>query len=175
MTKWWLIGSVALLGILLIASIALALMSEETEFAPGTPEAAVQTALRAAESDDIETVYGLLSQDLLQKCTLEGFVADGGFRYSDRDEDFSAMLDDTKFVNDTAIVSVKVTRYYGSAPFDISESTYDERFTLRQEADAWKFIEYPWPYHYCDESDNERIRQPAMPTPVEPSPTPAPE
>ena len=43
MTRWWLIGAAAFLAVLLIASIVLALTSKEAEFAPGTPEHAVQT------------------------------------------------------------------------------------------------------------------------------------
>ena len=46
MTRWWLIGAAVFLAVLLIASIVLALTSKEAEFAPGTPENAVQTLLR---------------------------------------------------------------------------------------------------------------------------------
>ena len=46
MTKWWLIGAATFLAVLLIASIVLALTSKEAEFAPGTPEHAVQSLLR---------------------------------------------------------------------------------------------------------------------------------
>ena len=61
MTKWWLIGAAAILAVLLVASIVLALTSKETEFAPGTPERAVQDLLRSAEADDIETAYTVCS------------------------------------------------------------------------------------------------------------------
>ena len=57
MTRWWLIGAAVFLAVLLVASIALALLSKEAEFAPGTPEHAVQSLLRSVEADDIETAY----------------------------------------------------------------------------------------------------------------------
>ena len=153
MTKWWLIGAAALLAALLIGSIALALTSRETEFAPGTPERAVQDLLRAAEEEDIETAYGMLSEELRRKCELTDY-ADGGYRYND-DRDIRATLRDTKVVGDITFVNVRVTQFYGGGPFDSSESTYEHRFELRQEDGEWKFTEYPWPYDYCPESQEE--------------------
>ena len=155
MTKWWLIGAAVFLGALLIVSIALALLSKETEFAPGTPEAAVQSVLRAAENEDIETVYAMLSQDLQQKCELEDYLDGSGYRYDD-DRDMRATLRDTKNVGDNTVVTVQVTQFYGGGgPFDSSQSSYDRRYTLQQEDGEWKFTEYPWPYDYCDESESE--------------------
>ena len=77
MTKWWFIGAAVFLAVLIIASIVLALTSKETEFAPGAPERAVQNFLRAAEDDDIETAYAMLSAELQRKCELKNFT-DGG-------------------------------------------------------------------------------------------------
>ena len=154
MTKWWLIGAVVFLGVLLIASIALALTSKEAEFAPGTPEAAVQSVLRAAENEDIETAYAMLSQELQQKCELEDYLDGSGYRYNN-DRDMRATMRDTKNVGDNTVVTVEVTQFYGSGPFGSSQSSYDRRYTLQQEGGEWKFTEYPWPYDYCDESEIE--------------------
>ena len=152
MTKWWLIGAAAFLAVLLIVSIVLALTSQEAEFVSGTPEHAVQTLLRAAEGDDLETAYAMLSQELQQKCEIENF-ADGG-RYRSRDDrDIRATLRDTRLVGTTTVVDVQVTRFRNSGPFDTGESTYGRRYDLRQEDGEWKFTEYPWPYDYCLESD----------------------
>lgn len=152
MTKWWLIGAAAFLVALLIASIALALTSRETEFAPGTPERAVQDLLRAAEDDDIETAYSLLSRKIHATCTLEEFIDSSGLRYDD-ERDIRVTLRDTKLINDTALVSVEITQFYGDDPFDTSEMTYDQNFTLQQENGKWKFTVYPWPYEYCSEPE----------------------
>ena len=70
MTKWWLIGAAVFLAVLLIASIVLALTSKEAEFAPGTPEHAVQSLLRSVEADDIETAYAMLSQNFSRNASL---------------------------------------------------------------------------------------------------------
>ncbi len=147
MTKWWFIGAAALLAVLLIVSIALALLSEETEFAPGTPEAAVQNLLRAAENDDIETAYGMLSEDLRGKCKLKDF-GDGGYRRWD-DRNIRATLRDTKLIDDITFVNVQITEFHSSGPFDSSESSLNRRFALQQESGEWKFTDYPWPYDYC--------------------------
>ena len=153
MTKWWLIGAAVFLAVLLIASIVLALTSKEAEFAPGTPEHAVQSLLRSVEADDIETAYAMLSQELQQKCELKNF-ADGGRYRSGDDRDIRATLRATKTIDDITFVNVEVTQFYGSGPFDSGESSYDRRFALQQEGGEWKFTDYPWPYDYCQESNS---------------------
>ena len=153
MTKWWLIGAAVFLAVLLTASIVLALTSKEAEFAPGTPEHAVQSLLRSVEADDIETAYAMLSQELQQKCELKNF-ADGGRYRSGDDRDIRATLRATKTIDDITFVNVEVTQFYGSGPFDSGESSYDRRFALQQEEGEWKFTDYPWPYDYCQESDS---------------------
>ena len=153
MTKWWLIGAAAFLAALLIGSIVLALTSRETEFAPGTPERAVQDLLRAAEDEEIEAAYGMLSEELHEKCTLQGFLDATG--YSFNYEDIRATLRETKVVDDLTLVNVRVTEFHGGGPFDSGESSYNRRYTLRQESGEWKFTEYPWPYGYCHESESE--------------------
>lgn len=150
MTKWWLIGAGGFLAALLIVSIVLALTSRETVFAPGTPERAVQDLLRAAESDDIEAAYAMLSTKLQANCALRNF-ADRGYRMDDQSP--RASLRETKIVDDTTFVTVRITEYYGDGPFGGSESSRDRRFVLRQEGGEWKFTEYPWPYNWCPESD----------------------
>ena len=155
MGKWWLIGAAAFLAVLLIASIVLALTSRETEFAPGTPERAVQDLLRAAESEDFETAYGMLSEELHGKCTLQGFLDASGYSFNYY-EDIRATLRDAKVVDDLTLVNVRITEFHGGGPFDSGESSHNRRYTLRQEEGEWKFTEYPWPYGYwCPESDSE--------------------
>ena len=156
MAKWWLIGAATSLAVLLIASIALALTSREAEFAPSTPEYTVQTLWRVAESEDIKTAYTMLSQELQQKCTLKNYMDGSGVPFSIRNSRNSHVtLRDTQLVGDITFVSVRVTRFHGSGPFDSGESSYDRRYALQQEEGEWKFTEYPWPYDYCREFDSE--------------------
>ena len=157
MAKWWIIGAAVVLGALLVGSIALALTtSQEAEFAEGAPERVVQDLLRAAEDEDIEAAYGMLSQELQEKCALEDYAGASGYRhYDDGDRDIRATLRDSKVVGDTTFVNVRITQFYGGGPFGSSESTYNEGYALRREGAEWKFTEYPWPYDYCPEADSE--------------------
>ena len=154
MTKWWIIGAAAFLAALLITSIALALTSRETEFAPGTPEAAVQAVLRAAENDDIEAAHAMLSPDLQAKCELKDYAEIVRFRYSDdNDRDIRATLRETKLIDGITFIDVRITEFHGNGPFGSGESTHNERYALRQENGEWRFTEYPWPYNYCPEPE----------------------
>ncbi len=156
MTKWWLIGAGGFLAALLIVSIVLALTSRETVFVPGTPERAVQDLLRAAEDDDIEAAYGMLSAELRGKCELTDYADNARFRHFDGDDgDIRATLREIKIIDGVTFIDVRITEFYGGGPFDSGESSYGRRYALRQESGEWKFTEYPWPYDYCDETVSE--------------------
>ena len=64
MPRAWLLGGAALLGVLLIGSVAVALLDEAEPLPEGTPEAAVQRYLKAAETEDYQLAYSLLSSTL---------------------------------------------------------------------------------------------------------------
>lgn len=165
MARWWLIGGGAALGALLIASVALALTNRPADFAPGTPEAAVQALLRAAAVDDFEAAYGLLASELRADCSLPQFAAthEGyGYSYS---HDIQARLDNARIVDDAAFVVVKITEYYGGGIYGSGESSRGESYSLRRENGDWKFTTYPYPYNYCN---------PRAPSPPSPLPTPIP-
>ena len=156
MTKWWLIGAAAILAALLVVSIVLALTSKETEFAPGTPERAVQDLLRSAEGERIMNAwvlaYAMLSQELRDKCEITDYAGEWRYRYSD-DQDIRATLRDTEPIADTTFVNVQITEFSGGGPFDSREWSHEVQYALRQEDGEWKFTEYPWPYDYCPEDD----------------------
>ncbi|MXY45553.1 MAG: hypothetical protein F4Y44_00940 [Chloroflexi bacterium] len=154
MTKWWLIGAGGFLAALLIVSIVLALTSRETVFAPGTPERAVQDLLRSAEDDDIEAAYAMLSEELHDKCELTDYAGESRYRARE-DWDIRATLRDSELIDDTTFVNVQITQFRGGGPFDSGESSYNRRYTLRQEDGEWKFTQYPWPYDYCPETEEE--------------------
>ena len=151
MTRFWFIGAAAFLSVILIASVVLALTADEAEFTPGTAEHAVQTLLRAAVANDIETAYDMLSAELQVECELQRFAGGEGYRYSD-DREIRATLSDTDVIGGVTFVDVQVTEFYSDGPFNSSELSSDRRFALRQENGEWKFTEYPWPYNFCPES-----------------------
>ena len=175
MTKGWLIGGAVLLGALLVAAIVVALLEREEALPEGTPEAAVQRFLKTVEEDDLEGAYGFLSSELKRDCSIEEFFGRVGPRDSRLKND-RITLERTSTVDGTTFVTVRITRFYGSGPFGASESSFEQRFTLRQEEGEWKFTEYPWPYFNCGPFKPEPALPPEPPRP-EPTPTatPAPE
>lgn len=171
MTKLWLIGGGVFLGILLVGSVILALTQKEDLLPLGTPEAAIQDFLKAAEADDFQVSYDFLSEDLKAECQLEDFVRQRPFEVS-RIEDSRISLEKTTSVGEITFVDVRVSQFYGSGPFGSSESTYTQQYSLRQEDGLWKFSVYPWPYNNCGIPKpvppvREPVRQPSpAPTPV---------
>lgn len=154
MTKWWLIGAAAFLAVLLVVSIVLALTSRDAEFAPGTPERAVQDLLRAAENGDITAAYAMLSQELRSKCELTDYATEQRYNSGD-DHDIRATLRDIEIIGGVTFVNVQITEFYGGGPFDSSEWSYEHQYALQQENGEWKFTEYPSPYDYCPEIEEK--------------------
>jgi hypothetical protein len=148
MSRAWLLGGAALLGTLLIGSVIVALLDEAEPLPEGTPEAAVQRYLKATEDQDYKLAYSLLSATLQDNCTLAQFY--GGSRGpGSRVSDNRITLEETKTIDDTAFVTVRVAQLRGGGPFGTQESSFEQRFTLRQEAGEWRVTEYPWPYYRC--------------------------
>ena len=179
MSKAWLIGGGVFLGVLFVASVIVALLESEEPLPEGTPEAAVQSFLTATEDENLELAYSFLSKGLQEDCAVEKFVG-GDVRAVDRLRDDRVTLESTATVKDTVFVTVRVTRFHGSGPFGASESSFEQRFALRQEGDGqWRFTEYPWPFFRCGPFSIERpgsVPPRLDPTPIrEPRPTPVPE
>lgn len=175
MARWWLIGGGAFVGVLLVVSIVLALMRSEAEFPAGSPEAAVQTYLRALQDDDFTTAHSLFSTDLRAECSLDDFV--GGSVYYKREiANQRVVLESTADLNDSVVVTTRVSQVSDSGPFGVSEYSSSQVFTLRQEDGGWRFTKQPWPFFGCDRpipapAFDPRIAEP-KPTP-EPVPTPS--
>ncbi len=141
----------------------------------GTPAGAVQRYLKAVEADDYEAAYGWLSSELKRDCTLEQFVG-SDIPGNDRLGDTRISLVDTRVVGDVTFVTVRITQFYGGGgPFDTSESSYEQVFTLKQEDGQWRFTEYPWPTYACRKFEPVPPQPTVTPTPTPtPSPTPSP-
>lgn len=172
MARWWLIGGGAALGALLIISIALALTNRTADFAPGTPEAAVQALLLAANASDFETAYGMLASELRAECLQDHFRdmhVDYGYNYHSP-PDIQARLGSARIVNDAAFVVVEITEYYGGGIYGSGTSSRNQRYSLRRENGDWKFTAFPWPYSY---SECDRWEMPGIPSPM-PTPTSTP-
>ena len=147
MSNTWLIGGGAALAALLVASIVVAVIEGDHKFEPGSPEAAVQTLLRAVDSEDLESAYGLLSDPLREQCTLEDFA--GGPRRPIRDfGNQRLVLEDTRTVGDTVFVDVRVTEFQGGDLFG-SNYSFEQQYALRLIDGQWRFTQYPWPFFQC--------------------------
>jgi hypothetical protein len=169
MSRLWLIGGAAFVGVLLVASIVIAVARQPSPLAEGTPERTVQLFLKALRDEDFKSAYGLLSTDRRTECTVEEFA----FRGLDgRQElrDSRVTLKDTKPLNGSTIVASRVTRVQSRGPFGTSEYTHEQSFTLVREDGRWSVDQYTWPYFGCG---NPRFPQPAVPKPVAPAGPPS--
>ena len=178
MTKLWLIGAGVVLGGLLIAAVAVALLEKEEALPEGTPEAVVQSFLLSLEEEDYNTSYDFLSAELKQVCEIDDLFTSPGSS-SDRLKSARITLDKTAFVDGRAVVTVMLTQFRGSGPFGASESSYPQQFLLQQEEGEWKFKTYPWPLFQCGPFKvvPEFPRQPPVPQPpptAVPAATPTP-
>lgn len=152
MNNYWLMGGGAVLGLLLIASVVVAVTQGEAEFASGSPEGAVQGYLRALDEDDFQAAYDALSPELRERCAIEdmfGGNRSGRWRLDDR----RITLEETRTLEETTFVTVRMAEYRGGGPFSSYEYDFEETFTLRRFDDGWRFTEFPWPHFSCDRSD----------------------
>ena len=174
MPKYWLIGGATFVGVLLVASVVVALMQEDVALKEGSPERAVQLYLQAVRDEDFKAAHGFLSEELKKDCTVETMAA----RDFGRGRELSSSrvtLRDTTYLNDSndsALVIARVTRVRGSGPFGSSESSHEQRYVLSLEDGQWLLAESPWPYYGCPEPSPKQEAIPAREPP--PTPTPAP-
>ena len=148
MGKAWLVGGSVILAALLTAAIVVALLEREEPLDEGTPEAAVQSFLKAMQNDGPASAYDFFSAELRRDCSIEQFFGRGA---SPKDllKNARITLEETATVDSATFVTVRIAQFYGNGPFGTSESSFRHRFTLRQEEGKWKFTEYPWPFYDC--------------------------
>jgi hypothetical protein len=170
MSRIWLIAGAGLLGALLVAALVVALTQQEEPLPEGTPERTVQLFLVALQDEDFKLAHSLLSEEQRLECPLEEIAASAFGRSSDV-EDSRVTLEKTTYLDGTALVIARVTRFRGSGPFGTSESAHEERYTLVKEDGEWRLSRHNWPYYGCD----DRFPEPARPVrAAEPASTPAP-
>ena len=146
MSRLWLIGGGVALAALVAASLAIALSEQVEPLNDGTPERAVQQFLEAMETEDYSAAHDLLSDELQAECELELF-ATGSVPFERSIGDSRVTLDKTTVLNGTAVVVVRVTRFRTGGPFEASEHTSEQRYSLRKDADGlWRFTASPWPF-----------------------------
>lgn len=147
----WLIGAALTVAVLVIASVAVALIADrgELELRPQTtPEGVVQRYLVAIDDDNPELAYSYLSPRLKDACSYQHFRDNTMWI---REQDLRISLTGTESVGESQEVTVRIREIHvrGDVPFTPNESSYSQRFLLRQYDSVWRFYEPPWPMGYC--------------------------
>ena len=148
MERYWLIGGVALLVVLLVTSVALALAKGETRFDPGSPEFAVQQYVQALIQEDFGAAEALWSPDLQEACSIETLVVDAG-RSLDRLAEARVTLDEARIVGETTVVSIRVVRTTSGGIFGPSESDHSYDYGVRRFDGEWRITGHTWPSDRC--------------------------
>ena len=145
MSRIWLIAGAAFVGVLVVATVALTLLQREQSFDDGTPERAVQDFLKAYADEDFGRVYDMWSEELRSDCgrdeLIQHAVGSGG-----RLDDVRVRITDTEYVGDDrrrAVVLTRETHVSGDGPFNTSEWSNRQRYSLVLEQGQWRFAEAP--------------------------------
>jgi len=143
-TRWLAGVGVVVAIVVVLATVLTALADDEQEFSAGSPEATVQSYLRAVADSDATTAFTYLSPELLDRCgdfPRDVITQRGDYR-------FRATLVNTVQRDGTVEIEVDITERWGDGPFGGGESTWSQVFVLSQEDGTWLFTEPPWPT-YC--------------------------
>ena len=166
----WLAGItavVATLGVIAVIVSFQASRSNPDPLSPGSPEAQVQQFILAIDDGAFDVAYDMLSDAATDQCTQADFrrhIADYPH------EGMTVQLDSVDLYGNEADVSVTVTSFNGSPPFDFSESSYKARFTLLRSGDRWSVNKAPWPFSDCPFPSAMRVdTSPPIPSTITPS------
>jgi hypothetical protein len=139
----WLVAIAGIVAVTVVVSTLVAVFADgEQEFEPGTPEAVVQSYLRAVADRDATRALSFLGEPVHDECAeipRQAITQRGN-------TDFRATLEETFTTSDGAVVEVAITETYDGA-FG-GDSTWTYSFFLEQEDGEWLFSEVPWPF-YC--------------------------
>jgi hypothetical protein len=145
----WLVGIAVGVGALVILSFAVTLLSSGTPPRPlpvGSPEARVQDFILAIDDGELDAAYDMLDPDAVADCSRADFRQRAS--YGER-AGLRVALRSVDIYDDQADVSVSVSSFSGSPPFDFSENNYDVRFALAKHDQTWAITLAPWPFSGC--------------------------
>lgn len=145
----WLFGIAVVVGALVVISVAVTLFSSNSAPRPlpiGSPEARVQDFILAIDDGEIDAAYDMLEPDAVTECSRAYFRQH--VSYSER-AGLRASLHSVDIYDNQADVSVSVSSFSGSPPFDFSESNYQVWFALTKHDQTWAITLAPWPFSGC--------------------------
>lgn len=144
----WLAAVVTAVVALAVAGVIVALVTsrDEATLSASSPEGTVQRYLRALEEKDYRGAYAYLSASAQRNCTIERFIKAASYRDL---TDAEMILEDTQLLEDSAIVTARVTVFDASNVFDASEHSYTETFDLTRDGGEWRMS---WEDYRCPPS-----------------------
>ena len=173
----WLAGIAATVAALVVISLAVALATGSDEpplLAEDTPEGTVQRYFVALDAADYEAAYALLADEARETCTLQEFRRQFSFDRFDGKESSRVRLGSTRPAGDNVEVTVRVTRFYGSPPFNVNESTSTYRYLLSESDEGWRIIEAGPPFGCPPYRGIVPVEAPRPIAPPPPASTPTP-
>lgn len=139
----WLVGGVAALSFLVAVSLVITLTDVEENLESNSPERTVQLYLRALKETDFKTAYGLLSNEVKLNCTV-GLMASSNSHMTRELSESNVTLVGTTLINDTAIVTVRVTSLRNEGIFGTADDSHEQRFALVKQDGRWQLSNDPW-------------------------------
>jgi len=147
MSRIWLIGALTFVMALVVAGIAVALVTTRgVDLLPAdSPEGVVQRYLLALEDEDYTGAYSYLSSELQSKCSFDYFFRGASYI---RLKDSHVTLESVRVLDGMARVRARVTAFEPGGPFAANEYSYDWTSHLKREEGQWRLTdtpEMPWP------------------------------
>jgi len=176
-SQWFLGVALAVLALIVLA-VVVSLVNRPgkvTLLSEDTAEGTVQRYLLAIEEDARQRAYGYLSSELQEVCSF-GIIRKSTDWF--RPDEMRITLEGTEpldGLDGKVEVRVRIIQFYISSPLldpiplSARESSYTERFTLKQADGEWRFTEPPWPMRWCP-----GLHVTPVPSPIPPPPPPPP-
>lgn len=148
----WLVATATTVVVLIaLAALVVALRPGDVVAPPGSPEATVQTYVRAAIDGDLAAARATFAADLAAACPASVFgtrVRDAlwwGSGAEARDDWHVRVVETAPLSDGRQRVRVRVQRTVASPPFDVSSMTSEHAFMLVFEGGSWRIATFDWP------------------------------
>lgn len=135
-------GSIVALVVVAVVIVMLADRRQPQQFAAGSPEATVQTYLRAWDDGDLETAYSSFSEAARRRITLDDYVATSRFWRESRGGDVreAVYIDRSTIDGSRATIYLVVETTYGSG-LEVNTYRSQREISLELEDGAWRIAE----------------------------------
>jgi hypothetical protein len=142
-SRIWLIGVAVFVIALVVAGIVAAVVTDrgDADLLPiDSPEGIAQRFLLAMRDERYQEAYDYLASHLQERCSYDDFLRFASFREI---REGHVTLEDTKILDNTARVRVRVTVFEPNVPLP-SEYSYDRTYNLKLEDGQWRVTRPEW-------------------------------